>query len=175
MLAAAPDATDAIVGRVTADPWPLVRVAALDALAGRPEEREVLRGRIRDVSPMVREHAIARLTEQRDEATWPLLAPLFLDDDEWPRVTAAALEYASALCRPDAGDAIEAVMRRGTREGAWAPHVDVAVLALRIAQRLGGDAAERATLMARRSASQDFEPVLNGQGALPACPAPATP
>lgn len=169
-LAEDPDSTPRLIDRATRDPWPLVRVAALEALAHRPEELPTLRGRIADRSPMVRERAIAILTERADRETWPLLAPIFADDDEWPRVTAAALEYASALCVSDATDAIVLVLRRGTREGAWAPHVDVAVEALRIAIRLGGEAAARARAIAEASASESFAPVLSEQGALPSCP-----
>lgn len=170
LLAGDADATARLVERATRDPWPLVRVAALESLAHRDEEIATLRGRIGDRSPMVRERAIQLLTERRDPEAWPLLAPIFADDDEWPRVTAAALELAGALCVPDATDAIVLVMRRGTREGAWAPHVDVAVEALRIAIRLGGTAAERARAIATGSADEAFTPVLGGQGALPACP-----
>ena len=173
-LAADPASTSRLIERATRDSWPLVRVAALEALAHRDEEIPTLRGRIADRSPMVRERAIQILTERADRGAWPLLSPLFADDDEWPRVTAAALELASALCVPDATDAITRVMQRGTREGAWAPHVDVAVEALRIADRLGGPAAEAARTIATRSANEAFAPVLQGQGALPAC-TPAAP
>ncbi len=168
-LAADPASTPRLIERATHDSWPLVRVAALEALAHRDEEIATLRGRLADRSPMVRERAIQLLTERADRETWPLLAPIFADDDEWPRVTAAALELASALCVPDATDAITRVMQRGTREGAWAPHVDVAVEALRIADRLGGPAAEAARTIATRSANEAFAPVLQGQGALPSC------
>ncbi len=171
-IAQDPAATPRLVDRATHDPWPLVRVAALEALAGRSEELEVLRGRLTDRSPMVRERAIQILTERRDAQTWALLAPIFADDDEWPRVTAAALDHASALCVPDATPQIEAVMGRGLREGAWAPHVDVAVQALRVALRLGGESAETARILAARATSDAFAPLLEGQGTLPACPAP---
>lgn len=174
LLAADPTSTPRLVDRATRDPWPMVRVAALESLAHRPEELSTLHERLADRAAMVRERVIQLLTERQDRDAWPLLASVFADDDEWPRVTAAGLELASALCVPDAADAIVLVMRRGTREGAWAPHVDVAVEALRIALRLGGDAAEQARTIATRSANEAFAPVLAGQGALPACPA-ATP
>ncbi len=171
LLAGDASASARLVDRATRDPWPLVRVAALESLAHREEEIATLRGRLVDASPMVRERAIQILTARRDRDTWPLLAPVFADDDEWPRVTAAALELASTLCIADAIDAIVLVMHRGTREGAWAPHVDVAVEALRVALRLGGTSAEEARAIATRSANEAFAPVLAGQGALPACTA----
>ncbi len=172
-LAADPASTDRLIDRATRDPWPLVRVAALEALAHRDAEITTLRGRLADRSPMVRARAIELLTERADHGAWPLLAPIFADDDEWPRVTAAALGLASAFCVPDATVAVEQVMRRGTRQGAWAPHVDVAVEALRIAIRLGGETAARARAIATESANEAFAPVLAGQGALEACPVPA--
>ncbi|MFO0680568.1 MAG: HEAT repeat domain-containing protein [Sandaracinus sp.] len=172
ILAHDESATSRLLERATRDPWPLVRVAALEALAGRPEELDTLHGRLADRSPMVRERAIQILTERRDASAWALLAPIFADDDEWPRVTAAALDYASALCVADATPQIEAVVGRGIREGAWAPHVDVAVQALRVAMRLGGEARATAETLARRTTSEAFGPLLEGQGLLPACPAP---
>jgi hypothetical protein len=173
ILAADPDSTGRLVDRATRDPWPMVRVAALDALAHRAQEVPTLRDRLADRSPMVRERAITLLTERGDRASWPMLATIFTDDDEWPRVTAAALEMASAFCVEDASEAIAAVMHRGTREGAWAPHVDVAVEALRIAIRLGGAAAEEGRAIATRSGNEAFAPILEGQGALPPCASPA--
>jgi hypothetical protein len=122
---------------------------------------------------MVRERAIMLLTERADRDAWPLLGPIFANDDEWPQVTAAALEYVSSLCVADATEAIVAVLHRGTREGAWAPHVDVAVEALRVAIRLGGSVAEEARGIASRSTAEAFAPILQGRGALPACTAPS--
>lgn len=169
LLAADPASTPRIVDRATSDPWPMVRVAALEALAHRPEEIATLRARVADRSPMVRERAIQLLTERGDRASWPQVAPVLADDQEWPRVTAAALELASTLCIEDAAEGIALVLRRGTRAGAWAPHVDVAVEALRVALRLGGTAAEEARAIAARSTDEAFAPALAGQGALPPC------
>jgi hypothetical protein len=43
------------------------------------------------------------------------------------------------------------VIERGVRENAWAPDVDVAALAMDLAQRLGGETAEEATRLAGRA------------------------
>jgi hypothetical protein len=174
LLASVATSSPQLIDRATHDPWPMVRVAALEALAHRPEEIATLRDRLRDASPMVRERAIQLLTERQDRDAWPLLAPIFADADEWPRVIAAALDFVSALCIADATEAIVSVLRRGAREGAWAPRVDVAVQALRVARRLGGETATQAIAIATQSANEAFAPVLSGQGDLGTC-APASP
>jgi hypothetical protein len=173
MLASDASATPALLDRAAHDGWPMVRVAALDGLDGRPEGLAALRGAIGDDSPMVRERVIQLLTARGDVDAWPLVRARLMDDDEWPRVIAAGLGYVGTLCRSDAADAIDRVMVRGTRPSAWAPDTDVAVLALRIALRLGGETAERARTIALRSTdAESFQPALEGHDPLPACAAP---
>ena len=50
--------------------------------------------------------------------------------------------------------------------------LDGPVQALRVAMRLGGEARATAETLARRTTSEAFGPLLEGQGLLPACPAP---
>jgi hypothetical protein len=173
MLAHDEGATPALLDRATHDGWPMVRVSALEGLDGRAEGLPALRAAISDDSPMVRARVIELLTAHADAETWPLVRARLMDDDEWPRVIAAGLGLVSALCVPDAADAIDRVMVRGTRPSAWAPDTDVAVLALRVALRLGGETAERARTIATRSTEvESFQPTLDGRDALPACSAP---
>lgn len=173
MLQSAPSATPALLDRAANDGWPMVRVAALEGLDGRTEGPAALREAIGDDSPMVRERVIQLLTAHGDVEAWPLVRARLLDDDEWPRVVAAGLGLVGSQCRTDAADAIDRVMVRGTRPSAWAPDTDVAVLALRVALRLGGETAARARTIALRSTEvESFQPTLDGHDPLPVCEGP---
>jgi hypothetical protein len=132
------------------DPWPLVRLAALDALAETAVGRDRLRAAIGDVAPSVRRRAIELLTRLGDRTAWPDVEARLRDPDEWPSVLEAAVGYVDALCVEDAGESLQAVIRRGARQGAWEPDVEVAVRALRVALRLPGTTATEARILASR-------------------------
>ena len=121
------------------DSWPMVRSAAVSALFDRRAGRRAVLRSIRDRSPRVRRAAIRAVTGAGDQEALPLVAARLQDDDEWPQVTNAALRYVSELCIDEAGEAVLAVVRRGIRPDAWAPDLDVAVVAADLAMRLGGE------------------------------------
>ena len=141
---------DAIAQRAQRDRWPMVRARAVAALAPSPAHRPVLRAAIEDDAKVVRAAAIATLASvgERDAAT-AVLARL-ADEDEWPEVIDAALDYVQVLCLEEAFDALEVVIRRGSRVQAWAPDVDAAAHAVIVADALGGPRSRELLRMAER-------------------------
>ena len=97
----AASATSALTARLTGDPWPLVRMAAADALAGSPAEPSVeaaLTRAIQDESPHVRAHVIAALGAHHESAQLGKIRERLSDEDEYPMVRAAAAQALAALC-----------------------------------------------------------------------------
>ncbi len=129
------------------DPWPQVRRAALVGLNDASRAASALS----DDVALVRVAAIELLTALEARAAWPSIEERFTDRDEWPEVITAGLGYVRALCVREAGPALAQVIRRGAREGAWAPDVELAIDALGVAFRLGGEAAEQARRSSRCS------------------------
>ena len=150
------DAEDALLTALARrDTWPMVRSAAVEALFDRPAGREAVRRSIRDRSARVRRSAIEASMRAGDAEALPLVIDRLQDDDEWPRVTLAALQFVGELCAVEASDAVIGVLRRGARTGAWAPDVDVAAVAGDLAVRLGGQAAQDAQTIAARAGTPE--------------------
>lgn len=143
-------ADDLLAARARRDRWPMVRAAAVEALFRRPAGVDAIRRSVRDRAAIVRRAAIATLTRAGDGEAWPLVRARLQDDDEWPRVTVAALRYVRQLCLTEAGEDVLEVLRRGIRPDAWAPDVDVAAVAMDVALRLGGATRQDASRIAAR-------------------------
>ncbi|MGE0787540.1 MAG: HEAT repeat domain-containing protein [Sandaracinaceae bacterium] len=169
ILASDAEATDALANAAREDAWPMVRAAAVEGLFQRTEALPVVRRAVRDRSALVRAAAIGTLTRAGDRAAAPLVRARMSDDDEWPRVTVAALRYAAELCVPEAGEDVLTVLRRGIRPDAWAPDVDVAALAMVVALRLGGSTREDASRIAARESTPASVRAAAARGAGPAC------
>ncbi|HTA91770.1 MAG TPA: HEAT repeat domain-containing protein [Polyangiaceae bacterium] len=99
--AALPDAAPALAQRLTDDPWPLVRIAAADALADssalRTAEPALARA-IEDESPHVRAHVLLALGAHHALAEVPKIRERLADKEEHPLVRAAAAQALAALC-----------------------------------------------------------------------------
>lgn len=149
------------------DPWPQVRLAAL---LGLNDEAHARRALADDVA-LVRVGAIELLTSRNARSAWPGIEERFTDRDEWPEVIRAGLAFVERLCVQDAGAALSRVIRRGAREGAWAPDIELAIDALGVAFRLGGDAAEQARGAASGGGASvaAFEPVLSREASFEPC------
>lgn len=99
--AALPSATPALLTRLASDPWPLVRMAAADALAAAPSEVNVEAGlthAVDDESPHVRAHVIAALGSHHVRGQLAKIRERLADEDEYPMVRAAAAQALAALC-----------------------------------------------------------------------------
>lgn len=126
------------------DKWPLVRAAAIEALVGIPRALPILRVGVDDPARRVRAAAIEGLSTSGDEAAWPRVEARMTDDDEWPEVIAAGIRFAQGRCSTDAVPALAAVIERARRPEAWAPDVDLAVVAIDALVAIGGPEAEAA-------------------------------
>jgi len=131
------------------DPWPMVRGAATEALASVPDARPILLASLGDRAQSVRAAAVRALTARGDRSAAEAIGERLGDDDEWPEVIQASIAYARAVCVQSLVDPLVGVLRRGMRPNAWAPDVDLAVLAVQVLGVLGGEDAEAAV----RSAS----------------------
>jgi len=91
------------------DPWPLVRMAAADALAeakGTAAAGSALSRAIEDESPHVRAHVIVALGEHHASADLPKIRARLLDEEEFPMVRVAAAQALAALCDTSSLDAL---------------------------------------------------------------------
>lgn len=157
----------AAVTAALADPWPTVRLAAVIALG----DAETARAALDDRVALVRVGAIEVLTRLGDRTARGVIEARLTDRDEWPEVLRASLSYVEALCLVESGPAVASVVRRGAREDAWAPDVEVALAALAVALRLGGEA-EALGVEAAGSGGASiaaFEPVLSRRDAFAHC------
>jgi HEAT repeat protein len=95
-------AAPALVQRLADDPWPLVRIAAADALSeSAPSaiaEPALARALDRDDSPNVRAHVVLALGAHHAIAQMPKIRERLTDKDESPLVRAAAAQALAALC-----------------------------------------------------------------------------
>ncbi|HYQ03967.1 MAG TPA: HEAT repeat domain-containing protein [Polyangiaceae bacterium] len=91
------------------DEWPLVRMAAADALAtakGSPSAPTALSRAIDDPSPHVRAHVIVALGEHHVSADLDKIRKRLLDEEEYPMVRAAAAQALAAFCDVSSLDAL---------------------------------------------------------------------
>lgn len=130
------------------DPWPLVRMAALDVLARETQGRSALETALADPAPSVRLRAIEHVTRLGFFSS--AIRARLEDPQERARVLEAALRYVEQTCDVDAGPALLARVRRGTRPDAGPIEIEVAVQAVRAAIHLGGDMAADARTIAAR-------------------------
>lgn len=96
-----PSAAPALTERLANDPWPLVRMAAADALAGVkavPGSELALARAIEDPSPHVRAHVLTALGAHHALAQLDKIRTRLGDEDEYPMVRAAAAQAVAALC-----------------------------------------------------------------------------
>ena len=100
--AAVPNVTRALIQRLGEDPWPLVRIAAADALAESSSptmaEPALARALDRDDSPHVRARVVLALGAHHATAQLPKIRERLADKDEWPLVRAAAAQALAELC-----------------------------------------------------------------------------
>ncbi len=104
-----PSAVPTLSERLAKDPWPLVRMAAADALAeakGSPTAAAALSHAIDDQSPHVRAHVIVALGEHHQSAELGKIRARLLDEEEYPMVRAAAAQALAALCDTSSLDAL---------------------------------------------------------------------
>jgi len=110
-----PSAVPLLSERLAKDPWPLVRMAAADALAaakGSATAASALSRAIADESPHVRAHVIAALGAHQASSELEKIRARLLDEDEYPMVRAAAAQALAALCDASSLDTLTAYARK---------------------------------------------------------------
>jgi hypothetical protein len=110
-----PSAWPALTARLTSDPWPLVRMAAADALAaanGATSTVAALTRAIEDPSPHVRAHVVMALGAHHAVAQLERIRERLSDEDEYPMVRAAAAQALAALCDAASTDQLSRYARR---------------------------------------------------------------
>ena len=126
------------------DGWPMVRAKAVAALADDPRALPVVRAAVDDPSKAVRAAAIRALTAARDRESVARVAARLEDGEELAEVWSAAIDYARTLCVRELAEPIAEVLRHGMRPNAWATDVEVAVEAVHALSLLGGEEADDA-------------------------------
>ena len=97
-----PSAVPALAQRLGQDPWPLVRIAAADALAASNSatsaDPALAKALDHDDSPHVRAHVLVALGAHHAVAELSKIRERLADKDEWPMVRAAAAQAIGSLC-----------------------------------------------------------------------------
>jgi hypothetical protein len=126
------------------DPWPLVREAAVQALAAHSRAWPVVRAAVRDRSPVVRAAAIRTLTRVGDSEGADRVLERLADRREDADVVAAAIEHVHKACSRRAVAALTERVDRGLAPDATPDEADLATAAIGALVALGGPDAERA-------------------------------
>lgn len=137
-----PAALEAVATLARRDEWAMVRATGVQALATSPRARPILRAALNDRAEGVRAAAITALQGVGDAEAWPQVAAVLTATNEWPVVIRAAISFARQRCRPDAVAPLAAAVDRGLRPNAWAPDVELAVVAIEALGAIGGADAE---------------------------------
>ena len=123
------------------DTWPIVRAAAVTAIAGDARTVPIQRASVRDRAERVRVAAIDVLTANRDVAGYEQVEARLLAEGERPEVYRAALRYVRALCVHQAVDAVAALLDRMAEDDR---NVELAQDAALVLASLGTDDARSA-------------------------------
>ncbi|MBX3249737.1 MAG: HEAT repeat domain-containing protein [Myxococcales bacterium] len=123
--------------RARRDEWPLVRAAAVRAIAGHEVARPVVVAALGDRSRKVRGAAIDALREAGVDEAWPRIAARIEHAGEWPEVLAAAIRFAHERCRREGAPELLALVERARSPEAVAGDVELGVFALQALVALG--------------------------------------
>lgn len=134
------------------DPWPMVRAEAVASLRSEPVATPVIVAAVDDPMSEVRAAAIEVLTGVSHNKGWARIHAHLRNRNEWPQVTAAAIDYVVAHCRSDAVDALFAVVRRAASPSVLTGDLNNAAQATVALRTLNSPEAEAAVQQLRGSA-----------------------
>lgn len=126
------------------DPWPMVRAAAVASLRTEGDAIPVIVASVDDSMSVVRTAAIEVLAHSSHEQGWDRVHRRLRAKNEWPPVTAAAIDYVVAHCRGDAVDALLHVVMRAAPSHALTDDLNNAARAIEALRVLGTPDAEAA-------------------------------
>jgi hypothetical protein len=119
------------------DTWPMVRAAAVESLRTEGDALPVVVASIDDPMSVVRVAAIQALTPAQHDEGWDRIHRRLRANNEWPSVTAAAIDYAVAHCRTDAAESLFRVVMRAAPSSALTEDLNNAALAIEGLRALG--------------------------------------
>jgi hypothetical protein len=119
------------------DIWPMVRAAAVMSLRGEGDALPVVIAAVDDSMSVVRKAAIEVLTATPHDEGWDRIHRRLLASQEWPGVTAAAIEYVVAHCRTDAAESLFRVVMRAAPSNARTDDLNNAARAIEALRVLG--------------------------------------
>ncbi len=126
------------------DPWPMVRAEAVMSLRSEPVATPIIVAAVDDAMSEVRAAAIEALSGATHDQGWDRIYAHLQDRNEWPSVTAAAIEYVEAHCRIEAVDALRGVALRAASASALTDDINNAaraIVALRVLDTAQAEAA----------------------------------
>jgi len=112
------------------DPWPMVRAEAVMSLRSEPVATPIIIAAVDDPMSEVRVAAIEALTGATHDEGWDKIYAHLQNRNEWPTVTAAAIEYVAAHCRIEAVDALAGVALRAASPSALTDDINNAARAI---------------------------------------------
>jgi HEAT repeat protein len=115
----------------------MVRAAAVISLRSEGAAVPVIVASVDDSMSLVRAAAIDVLADASQPDGWDRIHRRLRDPNEWPNVTAAAIEYVVAHCRTDAVDSLLRVVMRAAPSHALTEDLNNAALAIGALRALG--------------------------------------
>jgi len=135
------------------DPWPMVRAAGVMSLRTERDAIAVIAASVDDSMSLVRTAAIEVLTGSSHEDGWDRIQRRLRARDEWPQVTAVAIEYVVAHCRTEAAEDLFRIVMRAAPSNALTEDLNNAARAIEALRALGSPEAV-ATIEQLRSTAE---------------------
>jgi hypothetical protein len=124
------------------DAWPMVRAAAVTSLRSESDALPVIVASVDDSMSVVRAAAIEVLSATSHDEGWDRIHGRLRAKNEWPSVTAKAIEYVIAHCRTDAAESLFRVVMRAAPSYARTEDLNNAARAVEALRALGTGKAE---------------------------------
>ena len=131
---------DSLVERATLarrDSWPMVRAEAVTSLRTEGDAIPVIVASVDDSMSVVRAAAIRVLAASSHDQGWERVHQRLRGHNEWPQVTAAAIDYVVAHCRTDGVEALFRVVMRAAPSNALTDDLNNAARAIEALRALG--------------------------------------
>ncbi len=144
--------SDTLVERATLarrDTWPMVRADAVTSLRTEGDAIPVVVASVDDSMSVVRAAAIEVLSASTHDEGWERVHRRLRARNEWPHVTAAAIDYVVAHCRTDAVAALFRVVMRAAPGNALTDDLNNAARAIEALRVLGTPEADGAVQQLR--------------------------
>lgn len=140
------------------DSWPMVRAAAVTSLRREGDALPILVAAVDDSMSAVRVAAVDALSASSHDEGWERIHRRLRDRNEWPSVTAAAIEYAVAHCRTDAAESLFLVVMRAASSNALTEDLNNAARAIEALRIL--DTPEARSVVERLRSAPEVPPTL---------------